>query len=81
MYVGAAKTAPAARAPRRLATTNSATMARPIGTAAALREGSTDVAAATPAATDTATVRMKSTISPAPAIRPHRGPRLSLATM
>lgn len=57
-YVGAAKSAPAWRTPRRLPASSKAITPMPAGTAAGVRDGMADVTAATPEETDTATVMM-----------------------
>ena len=58
MYVGAANNAPAAFTPRRFPNTRTAITTSPSGTVAEVTEGMAEVMAATPEATDTATVRM-----------------------
>jgi hypothetical protein len=54
--VGAAKSVPASRTPRRFAATRSAITAAPAGTTAPLIEGIADVTAASPDVTEIATV-------------------------
>lgn len=56
-YVGAEKSAPASRTPRRLPASRIAIADNPSATLASLRAGMAEVIAATPAEIDTATVR------------------------
>ncbi len=57
-YVGAAKIVPDSRMPRRLARVMSTTAPIDSGTVSGSQSGTIEVSAATPAATDTETVRM-----------------------
>jgi len=56
--VGRKKARALSESPKRLSTVMTASTARPMGTAAGVRLGKAEVKAATPAVTDTATVRM-----------------------